>query len=200
MSIENLKCEDCEAKGLHPRITNERGWKQHMSTYHKGWREKGPDVARNLTGFDSAKAVSDSAPETDAAGQPGQPGVAGSGSKTAKPARLSRADAERAEKSDKAREMIGAILCKKAARGPYVALAAVFNDARWLLLQEEEKELYQAYLQLAESTDADFTKPIWSWIAVLAVNSDILAARLPLLFVQAEEEPKPDGDTPPKPN
>lgn len=187
MTIQNLKCETCDAQGKVYRIKSARGWKQHMSSFHGGWNESkaGSDVARTLGGgFKSVEEVAAQAPETDAA-QPDK-GKAGDTEHKQRTRRLTDDEIKKRERIEKARQKIGGILCRKATRGPYIATAALLNDPRWLLMDEEEKEITEAMGMLIESAGVDLSSKWFAVLALLAAHSDALARRIPLIFQQQQ--------------
>ena len=200
---QELKCYKCTKV-----CASQKGLMQHFSKSHGGYstgdlvksgltsakeKESGSGIARTLAGgFDSPGAVAAAAPLTDAAAK-----AAAEESKPRRSSKLSQADLDKAERAEKARERIGQIICRKAARGPYVACAALLNDPRWLLIDEEEKEITEAMIQLAEASEWDFSRPIFAWIAIVAAHSDAIMARLPLLL-QPQAEPEPPKPAPEK--
>ena len=188
MSLANLKCDkpECSARAA---FDSANGYKRHMTMTHGGWRESDPgvktgsDVARTLAGgHGSSRDVASAAPETD---QPESQAEGAKGTRTRRS--ISQEEKEKAEKRRIASQRIGKILSAKAARGPYIAAAALMNDERWMLNKQEEEELTDATLQIIEAYDFDMSRPIFAILALLAAHSDCIAARLPLLNATAEE-------------
>lgn len=154
-------CRYCDQTAQKYRITTPQGWRQHMSSYHKGYtseeaREVGVehapgDVIKGMSGFRSLEEVRAAAPETEGDGASGQQ----SGRNRTAPAirRLSKEDqAKAAQEEEFAR--LRPLLVKKwerRLRTPYSVVARMTGDPKIQLTDEEATEGAEMHVEFMQA-------------------------------------------------
>jgi hypothetical protein len=171
------KCERCETE-----CTSERGWKRHMTMKHGAYDTK-EEASAGGTGIRAeARSVLGDSSLADVASDvnrvPGEGPRIGDESGSRK-SRRTREERDQEEKRLLAFKRIGGALCRKVATIPYNVWAAVVHRPEMALSDEEAKELTDSYLQLLEGTEIDFSNPKWALMAIMAINIECIARRIP---------------------
>lgn len=173
-----MKCGDSSCSELLP---SKKKWKQHMSDVHGGFTNEqlkaampntGSEQAKNMLGGQgSLEELAKGAPSTEGEQEKTGPGTV---VKTRKP----KVDPEEEKRRRLRMERIGGAICKKVASIPYRAWANIAGDPELCLRPDQQKELADAYFEMAQGYGAGFDSPIWGIMAVLAINGDFIAERL----------------------
>jgi len=106
------------------------------------------------------------------------------------PPQTNKKTTQKTTKQKRDASAIGRIVIRKLARLPYRTWAAWMKDPRFDLTAEDQKELTDAYMEIVQGLDVDFSSPKWAFIAVLSVNADLVTARLAYMGIDlpGEEE------------
>lgn len=154
-------CRYCEQLGQKYRITTPIGWKQHMSSVHRGYtqeeaREVGVehapgDVIKGMSGFRSLEEVRAAAPDTEGASDPRGQGQ-GASTQVRRP-RLSKDDQAKLElqnEFDRLRPMLVG-KWERRLRIPYSLWARLANDPKISLTDKEATEGAEMHVELMQA-------------------------------------------------
>jgi hypothetical protein len=171
-------CPKCQAE------LNGRGaLKQHMTDAHGGYTKDdlGPsetgNMAKDILGSSSLEELRGNAPSDDSR-ESATADTNGKG-KQGRPKKNAEELAAQ-EKRKKAMQSIGKVLCRKVASTPYAFWASLVKNDSLRLNPQEQQELTDAYLEICQGYDADFTSPFFGVMAALAINAECIATRLNL--------------------
>ncbi len=155
---------------------SEKGFKMHMSQSHGGYsldelRGAGivpnqRDIARSLAGNNSAKEVTESAPENEpTVGEQKKP-------------RKSK-NSPQAENPDvlAAKERILRLRCQRIASLPYSLLANMLDEPSIKLSEQETEDLTQSYLTLAQAYGWEGASKLILWGDVLICHTAIVMCK-----------------------
>lgn len=176
--MHEMKCGDESCTVLLP---SKKKWKQHMTDVHGGFTNEQLRAALPNTGSEQAKGMlgQGSLEELAAKAPANEGGSESAGPETVTPKpRKSKVDPEEEKRKRLRIERIGGAICKKVAGLPYTFWANVAGDPEMKLRPEQQKELADAYFEMAQGYGAGFESPIWGVLAVIAINGDLVAERL----------------------
>lgn len=110
----------------------------------------------------------------------GRPSVSRSGP-AATSTEQSEKDRQKQERKERSLRVIGSQLTKGVAEIPYDLWAFFYADPELCLTKEEAKELAEAYFELAQAMDVDFSHPIWIAFTIVITNKAMIKARWEML-------------------
>jgi hypothetical protein len=172
MAIKN--CPKCQRE-----FNGGRALKEHMSAEHGGFSQgdipSDGNKAKDILGSSSLDELAGKAPADDAI----EPDGIESPKKTGRPKKNAEEIAA-AERRKLAMDKIGGVITRKVASVPYVLWAAMASNDSLRLTKDEQKELADAYLEIARGYDADFSSPFFGVFAAIAINAEFVAKRMGL--------------------
>lgn len=192
MSLKN--CPQCQKE-----FNGGRALKEHMSTEHGGYSDsdipnESLNQAKEILGSSSLEELAGKAPVTDDAGDTGLQTSKPDGDQQKRGRPKKTADEIEAQNRRKlAMEKIGGVICRKTASLPYTFWAKMAAQDALRLSTEEQKELSDAYLTIAQGYNADFSSPFMGILAALAINAEFVAKRLDLDLSAMDDEEERTG-------